>query len=301
MTPILTVGAISPAFATPMMLGECPLWHPQQQLLYWVDIPGRAVHQLNPANGSHQQWAMASEPTALAWSATGGLIVASRSGFAHLNTDNGTLTPIAPASYNTCKARCNDGRCDAAGRFWVGTLCDSRELPAAEMLCLERGQLKQVWQGGMTVSNGLAFAADQKTLFHADTTSHQIRRHTFDVTQGSVGPAQLMHQFNSTKDQSYGGRPDGAAIDSEGAYWCAMYEGGCLLRMTPEGEILQKIPLPVRCPTMLAFGGADLKTLYITTASDNRPADELVQYPLSGCVLTLQVPVAGRAEYPYLP
>ena len=105
MTPQIDTGDISAAFATPMQLGECPLWHPQEQRLYWVDIPGRAVHQLDPASGHHQQWATQTEPGAIAWSATGGLIVAARSGFSHLNTDTGVFTEIAPANYDSSKAR----------------------------------------------------------------------------------------------------------------------------------------------------------------------------------------------------
>jgi sugar lactone lactonase YvrE len=103
------------------------------------------------------------------------------------------------------------------------------------------------------------------------------------------------------KTNNYGGRPDGAAVDVEGNYWCAMMEGGRLLRLSPGGEILREILLPARCPTMLAFGGPTLRTLYVTTARANRPEAELAQYPLSGCVLTLEVDVAGLPENFYIP
>ncbi|MEN9868541.1 MAG: hypothetical protein RL748_4131 [Pseudomonadota bacterium] len=291
-------GPIKLLHATPMQVGEGPLWHPAQQVLYWVDIAGRALHQFDPASGQHQQWAMPSEPACLAWCADG-LIVAQRSGFCHFNSHTGTLTDIAAAPYEQSKIRCNDGRCDAAGRFWVGTIYEPRDLPNAELLCLERGQLRQVRHGGSTVSNGLAFSIDQGTMFQADTTSHQIRRHRFDTASGTLGPAQLLRQYSTVKDQSYIGRPDGAAVDSEGAYWSAMFEGGRILRLSPDGEILQTLLLPVRCPTMIAFGGADLKTLYITSASQNRSNEELAQYPWSGCVLSVSVSVAGRAEFAY--
>ena len=300
---MVETGPVAPVLSTPMQVGECPLWHPQQQVLYWVDIPARQVHQFDPATCLHQYWTMPSDAAALAW-VQDGLIVALRSGFVHLHTASGAqcgqITPIANVPYDTSKIRCNDGKVDALGRFWVGTLYEPRDLQAAEMLCLERGQVRQVWQGGMTVSNGLAFATDGHTLFHADTTSHQIRRHAFDLALGAVGPAQLLRQFSTVKDAHYAGRPDGAAIDSEGAYWCAMMEGGCLLRLAPDGSTLQQFDLPLRCPTMLAFGGTDFKTLYITSIGQNRPAAELAQFPLTGCVLTMQVSVAGRAEPAYL-
>lgn len=293
-------GSIQVVHATPMLVGEGPLWHPAQQVLYWVDIAGRALHQYNPANGQHQQWSMPSEPACLAW-CFDGVIVAQRSGFFHFNNHSGNLTEIAAARYDQSKIRCNDGRCDGAGRFWVGTIYEPRDLPNAELLCLERGQLRQVWHGGSTVANGLAFSSDQSTMFQADTTSHQIRRHAFKLETAELGPAQLLRQYSTVKDASYIGRPDGAAVDSEGAYWSAMFEGGRILRLTPDGEILQTLMLPVRCPTMIAFGGTDLKTLYITSASQNRSAAELAEYPLTGCVLSVQLSVAGRAEFAYQP
>ncbi|MFT5643311.1 MAG: sugar lactone lactonase YvrE [Janthinobacterium sp.] len=292
---------IETVFKAAMQVGECPLWHPQQASLYWVDIDGCAVHRLDPASGAHRQWPMACEPSALAHSASGGLIVALRSGIVHLNTDNGSLHDIAPAPYDTATTRFNDGRTDGAGRFWIGTIHEPRDRPAAQMFYLERGELKLAWSGGMTVSNGLGFSPDWRTLYHADTTSHRIDRRDFDIASGSVSQPQLLRQFSTDKtDPHYGGRPDGAAVDSMGNYWCAMFEGARLLQLAPSGAILRDIALPLRCPTMVAFGGADLRTLYITSASHKRSAAELAQYPLSGSVLSLRVEVAGLAEPAYI-
>ena len=292
--------SIEVAFDSAMQVGECPLWHPQEAALYWVDIEGFAVHRLHPASGLHQQWRMTSEPSALARSNNGGLIVALRSGFVHLNTQDGSMHDIAPAPYNMATTRFNDGRTDAAGRFWVGTIFEPRDQQAAQMFCLERGTLRLVWSGGMTVSNGLGFSPDQRTLYHADTTSHRIERYDYDVASGALGTAQPFQQFSSDKSHNYGGRPDGAAVDSEGHYWCAMFEGARLLRISPEGAIVDEIRLPLRCPTMLAFGGADLRTLYVTSASYKRTAAELAEYPLSGRVLSIRIDVAGCEEPAYM-
>lgn len=287
------------AFDQPMQVGECPLWHPEESALYWVDIPAHAVHRLNPANGAHSSWKMPSEPGCIARNATGGLIVALRTGFFHLNTGNGALHQIAPAPYDTATMRFNDGRCDAAGRFWVGSMYEPRDQQLGTMYCLAQGIVHQHWSG-VTVSNGLAFSPDNRTLYHADTTAHLIRRYAFDLEQGKAGAPQVFKQFSSDRTHNYGGRPDGAAVDSEGAYWCAMFDGGRLLRLSPEGEILREIPLPLRCPTMIAFGGEDLRTLYITSARHNRPAAELAEFPLSGCILSMRVEVPGRPEHAYI-
>jgi sugar lactone lactonase YvrE len=285
----------------PMAVGECPLWHAAEASLYWVDIDGFAVHRLHPASGEHRAWRMASEPSALAIDARGGLVVALRSGFAHLDTRDGAVTPITPAPYDTAVARFNDGKVDAAGRFWVGTIYEPRDQQAAQMFCLERGVVSLKWSAGMTNSNGLAFSPDQRQLYHADTTAHRIDRYDFDLASGVASNPQPFQQFPTDRANNYGGRPDGAAVDSEGAYWCAMFEGGRLLRFAPDGTLLREVKLPVRCPTMLAFGGDDLRTLYITSASHKRPAEERAQYPLTGCVLSLRVDIAGRAEPAYRP
>jgi sugar lactone lactonase YvrE len=292
---------IEVAYDAAMQVGECPLWNPQQQALYWVDIEGFAVHRLGPSSGQHSVWRMTAEPSAIALHAEGGLVVALRSGFVHLNTDDGSVRQIAPAPYDTATTRFNDGRTDSAGRFWVGTIYEPRDRQAAEMYCLERGQLRLVWSGGMTVSNGLGFSPDQRTLYHADTTAHRITRYAYDAASGAVADPVTLKQFSTDKTNNYGGRPDGAAVDSEGNYWCAMFEGGRVLKLSPTGDILEEIVLPLRCPTMLAFGGADLRTLYITSASFKRSAEELAAYPLSGRVLSLRVAVAGRPEPVYLP
>lgn len=286
-----------------MQVGESPLWHAEEQALYWVDIDGCAVHRLDPDTGAHRHWPMASEPSALAISDRGGLVVATRRGFVHLATGQGdaggALNDIAPAPYDTSTTRFNDGKVDGAGRFWVGTLYEPRDRPAAEMFVLERGEIRKAWSGGMTNSNGLGFSPDQRTMYHADTAAHRVTARSFDVDDGATGEPRTLIQFDTDKTApGYGGRPDGAAVDSEGNYWCAMFEGARIVKLSPAGEMLDQIALPARCPTMTTFGGADLRTLYITTAA--RPAAERVHYPHNGRVLAVRVDVAGLPAPAYI-
>ncbi len=306
---------ITVAWDAVMQTGECPLWHAEEQALYWVDIPAFSVHRLDPDSGAHRAWKLSSEPSALARSDRGGLIVAMRGGFAHLDTGNADdgsdsgggegngetrLTMIAAAPYDTATTRFNDGRVDGAGRFWVGTIYEPRDKPAAEMFVLERGEIRKAWSGGMTNSNGLAFSPDQRTMYHADTAAHRVTRADFDLAAGTLSNQSTLAEFDSDKaSPRYGGRPDGAAVDSEGNYWVAMFEGGRLLKLSPNGDQLDEIILPLRCPTMMAFGGADLRTLYVTSAGA-RPAAELERHPLSGKLLAIRLNVAGRAEPAYL-
>lgn len=283
-----------------MQVGECPLWHSEEAALYWVDIDGRAVHRYHPESGARQRWEMPTEPSALAINAGGGLIVALRSGFAHLDTNTGSLAEVAPAPFDMATTRFNDGKVDPAGRFWVGTIYEPRSTPSAEMFVLEKGQVRKAWSGGMTVSNGLGFSPDGRSMYHSDTTSHRIDRFDFDAASGAISEPHAFQRFSTDKKAAdYGGRPDGAAVDSEGNYWSAMFEGGKILRFAPDGTRLGEIAVPARCPTMVTFGGPDLRTLYITTASHNRSAEEIAAYPLTGHVLAVRVDVAGQKENAY--
>ena len=284
-----------------MLVGECPLWHPVEYALYWVDIDGFSVHRVHPASGKYSRWEMASEPSALAL-AEDGLLVATRKGIVHLNTTTGAITPLVDSPFDPATTRFNDGRTDPMGRFWIGTLFEPRTAPDAEMYVLECGKLRRAWAGGMTVSNGLAFSPDGRTMYHADTTSHRIDRYAYDPAHGKLLERTPFQTFPTDKAApNYGGRPDGAAVDNEGAYWVAMYEGGRILRFSPQGELLREVEVPVRCPTMVAFGGADLQTLYITSASKGRPARELADLPLTGKVLCMKVDVPGLQEPFYKP
>ena len=296
--PMIT-SDITVAFASTMLLGECPVWNPEAQLLYWIDIPGSTLHQLDPVTHQHRHWPLASEPGCIACCASGGIIIAMRHGIEHFSPLSGQFTPLVQAPYDQDIMRFNDGRCDSAGRFVLGTIYEPRDKTDALLYSFSKGKLHPLGPRA-TVSNGVAFSPDNRRLYHSDTSAHQISVYDYDLVSGAVSNQRLFQQFSKDKSTNYAGRPDGSAVDSEGAYWCAMFEGGALLRFSPDGELLLRLPLPVKCPTMLAFGGADLKTLFITTARHNRPAAELEQCPLSGHLLKVSVAVAGLNEHAYL-
>lgn len=283
-----------------MLVGESAIWHEVESALYWVDIEGLTVNRLHAASGKFSSWKMGSNPSALAIDDNNVLVVATRERLLRLNTTDGAETPIADAPYDPSKVRFNDGRVDPAGRFWIGTMYEPRDQPAAEMYVLDRDNLRCAWRGGMTNSNGLAWSLDGRTMFHADTTTHRIDCYDFDVATGEHSNRRTILTFPTDKTApDYGGRPDGATMDAEGMYWVAMFEGGRVLRISPSGEILREIKLPVRCPTSVCFGGPDLRTLYITSASHGRSSEEIAQYPHTGKVLSVRLDVAGREEPEY--
>lgn len=280
----------------PSLLGESPFWHPDEAALYWCDIPGRCLNRWQSDRAAHTQWRFDTEPTSCAPLPGGAVLLACRDGLHRFSPASGQRMQLAPPPYDPAQERFNDGKADAQGRFWVGTIYEPRTPAAAALYCWADGRLERR-AGDITVSNGLAFSPDGATLYRSDTTSHRIFAHALDAGDGSLSHQRVFAEFPLKQpDQGlagYGGRPDGAAVDSEGAYWCAMYEGQRLLRLAPDGRLLQELPLPVRCPTMPCFGGPDLRTLFVTSARHQRPADELAAQPLAGCVLSLRVAVPG--------
>lgn len=280
----------------PSLLGESPVWLPEAGALVWCDIPGRRLNRWTAADGRHTQWAFDEEPASCAPLPDGTLLLALRSGLVRFDLASGRSTPLVAAPYDTGSQRCNDGKADPQGRFWVGTICEPRE-PALAALYRWDGQRLQQQAAGISASNGLAWSPDGRTLYWADTHQHRVFAFDFDATEGTLSRQRVFAEFPRKQPgqdlATYAGRPDGAAVDAEGCYWVAMFEGQRLARFAPDGRALDSVPLPVRCPTMPCFGGADLRTLYVTTAREKRPADELAAQPLAGCVLVARVAVPG--------
>lgn len=286
-------------------LAECPLWSVHEQKLYWVDISGRTINRFDPAKGENARWPMPCEPGCIALAADGGLVAALRDGFYRFFPADARLEKIADAPYDTKQMRFNDGRCDAAGRFWAGAMFEARTAEAAAVYCLERGKVRLGWgpdeKLGVKVSNGMAFAIDGKSVFQSDTPNHVIYRFAFDAQSGCAGArTEFARAPDNRTDANYGGRPDGAAIDSAGNYWSAQYEGRRVLRFSPRGEITGIVHVPAKRVTMVAFGGADLRTLYITTAREGASESELAAEPYAGGIFACELDIAGRAEPLYL-
>lgn len=288
--------AAQPLPVPPSLLGESPFWHPGEGALYWCDIPGKRLNRFAPDSGQHRFWDFGCEPCSAAPMPDGSLLLAMRDGLWNFHPATGERRRLARPPYDPANERFNDGKADPQGRFWVGTIYEPREPALAALYRWSGGQLERM-AGEVTVSNGLAWSQDGRTMYWSDTKAHRIDALDFDPADGSLSRRRPFAQFSpKAADEplaGYGGRPDGAAIDSEGCYWCAMFEGQRLLRLSPDGQVLREVTLPVRCATMACFGDADLKTLYVTTAREKRPADELAAQPWAGCVLRLRVDVPG--------
>lgn len=293
---------------TTSQLGESPFWHPDEKQLYWVDIPGQKILRCDPARGTAvEAWDLPEEPGCMAPARTGGrnrgLVIALRSGIYRASVWGGPLVLLAAATHDVATTRFNDGKCDALGRLWAGTIYEPRDAQRAGLYCLDARDNAypslELKVGDATTANGLAWSADGRTLYWSDTPRHVTWAWDFDLASATLQNRRVFQQFAPKPagwqpgQPGYGGRPDGAAVDVLGNYYCAMYEGGRLLKFSPSGVLLADIPTPVRCPTMPCFGGDDLCTLYLTSARAGRPAAELAALPASGCVLAMRVETPG--------
>ncbi|MBC5782502.1 SMP-30/gluconolactonase/LRE family protein [Ramlibacter sp. USB13] len=286
--------------------GESPFWHPREQQLYWVDIPGRRVRRWDPSSGREEAWSLPQEPGCIAPAANGGLVLALRDGVYRARAWGATLEPIVRFQHGAT-TRFNDGKADPVGRFWAGTYYEPKDARKADLYCVdcrpdngEHGKpIVQLKAHNATSANGLAWSPDQHTLYWSDTAAHAIHAWDWDAGANVMRRHRVFRQFAQKPagwqpgQAGYEGRPDGAAVDAEGCYWVAMFEGGRVLRLSPGGEVLAVHEVPLRCPTMPCFGGPDGRTLYLTSARQGRPADELAAFPHSGCVLATQVDVPG--------
>jgi sugar lactone lactonase YvrE len=272
-------------------LGECPLWSVDEEALYWVDINAPSLNRFDPATGINAAWPMPQSIGCFVLRQRGGFVAALRDGFWLVDPDGTLDRRIALAPYDPAHHRFNDGRADYRGRFWAGSMNERRDAGTAALYCLDPDSTLSAMIANVMISNGLAFSPDSRTMYHTDTPTRVISAWDFDLASGAISNRRVFAQFSVETD-----RPDGAAVDREGCYWSAFYRGGKVVRLSPRGERLAEYPLPAMCPTMCAFGGSDLKTLYVTSARQQRNAEELVRLPQSGGIFAMRVDVPGLPE-----
>jgi sugar lactone lactonase YvrE len=272
-------------------LGECPVWSVDEQSLYWVDINAPSLNRFDPLAGRNTAWPMPEAIGCFALRESGGFVAALRSGIWFADRDGKLERKVADAPYDPAHHRFNDGRADPQGRFWAGSMNENRDAATAGLYCFDTDHALIPMLSGLTISNGLAWSPDSRTMYHADTPTRTISARDFDPATGDIANRRVFAQFSAEKD-----RPDGGAVDREGCYWSALYGGGKVVRLSPRGEMLAEFPLHAMCPTMCAFGGPDLKTLYVTTARQRREPEELARLPQSGGIFATRVDVPGLVE-----
>jgi L-arabinonolactonase len=272
-------------------LGESPVWSVAEQRLYWVDSRGPTVFRLNPLTGALDRRALSAIVGSIGLRRGGGLVAALQTGLHFLDFDTGILTLICDPEADQPENRFNDGRCDRRGRFWSGTMNDTRRDPTGSLYRLNADKSVSLLRGDIIVPNSICWSPDDQFMYFADTYRDQVMRYRFDADAGEIHDLVMIAD---TKDVA--GRPDGSTVDAEGFLWNAMFGGGRLVRYAPDGRIDREVLLPVMQPTSCVFGGADLRTLYVTSATQRMSEADLAAQPLAGGVFALDVGVAGLPE-----
>lgn len=285
--------AISCLLPAAAELGECPVWSPGEDKLYWVDISGRTIHRYQPASGHDDVREISTRPGSIALtSEPGHLLVASEDFIGYFDWESSELTTWFALDSVLPEVRLNDGRCDPAGRFWVGSMYEPSSANRFE------GQLYQIEADGthtvirrqVGVANGLAFSPDGAIMYFADTLRETVWSYEYDIETGSIRNETVFTDFADLP-----GKPDGACVDESGCYWVACVYGWAVARLSPKGAVDRIIEMPVEKPTMPAFGGSDLDILFVTSIRGRAEDGDRGQAD-SGGLFALEPGVAGLPE-----
>ena len=286
MTRVLSAEVVVPAQCE---LAEGPVWDAARGLLRWVDILPGQVHALDPVTGAHSRFHAGDPVGTVGLTRSGGLVLALADGFYRAGHDGQGLTLIGEFSVDATVVRFNDGKPDPWGNFCAGTCAWAEDGPPCALYRLRPDGAVAEIVGDVGLSNGLDWSDDHTAFYFADSASGGV-----DVFDADPDTGTLSHRrrFVTT-----GGVPDGLTLDAAGSLWVALWGSGELQRYTPGGQLDTVVRLPVRQVTSAAFGGADLSTLYITTARENLTPADLATQPHAGDIFACTPGVPGRPPF----
>jgi L-arabinonolactonase len=275
-------------------LGECPVWDERLAVLYWIDIDAQVVHRTDPSTGADVVRRTPGRPGSVVLAGDPDrLIVAVEHRVVELRWSTGEVRPMCDVEPDHLLTRLNDGRCDAAGRFWVGSMDDpaGSGTNSARLHRIDPDGAVSEIEREVGVANGLAFSPDGTVMYWADTRRSMVWAYDYDMSTGARSKQRDFLDFSTLP-----GSPDGACVDADGCYWVACVYGWAVLRATPEGRVDRIIELPVEKPSMPAFGDTDFSTLFVTSISTGGSAPAQPGQPLAGALLAMNVGVRGLAE-----
>ncbi|HEY2908526.1 MAG TPA: SMP-30/gluconolactonase/LRE family protein [Vicinamibacterales bacterium] len=273
-------------------LGEGPVWDDRAGCLYFVDILRARVHRFQPAEGSLRTYEIEQFVGAVALTECGDLVLAVREGFARLDIETGIVRMVATVESRSPDRRMNDGNCDAAGRFWAGTMALDEQSGAGALYRLDPGGSVQTMLAPVSISNGIDWSSDGTRMFFIDSPTQAIDVFDFDLSHGTVANRR---RFVSIAPEL--GVPDGLTLDADEHVWVALWGGGAVHRYAPDGSLDATVRLPVAYPTSCAFGGAGLLDLYVTTAATKLTTAERANQPHAGGLFRCRPGPAGRRPH----
>ena len=270
----VTARCIQQANAT---VGEGPLWDGQRQALWWLDIRQNRILLHRPGHGQVGQWWLPTQVFSVSLTQDGRLLVALETGLYFFDTGTGALEQLGTLVHGPGTTRFNDGKIDPAGRLWIGTVDLTTFRPCGSLYVVEPNGTYQTRLSGIRCSNGLGWTADGRTMFYTDSRAMLIWAFDFDAETSSLA-RQRVHARIEDRNAS----PDGLSVDMDGCVWSALFGGSAVIQFDPAGQEVRRVQVPALRPTSCAFGGEDMRTLFITTESFQLDPAALRGGPLSG-------------------
>lgn len=280
------------------ILGETPLWCEPTRSLLWIDVDRATLHRAHPASGRRDSFRFdARHLGGLALRREPGCVVLALDTSLHtFDLGRGRLELLAEVEPATRGTRLNDGRCDGRGHLWIGTMDNGLASPSGSFYRVGADGTVVHQFGDVIVSNTVAVSPDQRTLYFSDTRRYLTWAFDLDPETGTLSGRRIFVDHRERRE-----RPDGACVDREGALWVAMFAGARVDRYTADGRLERSIALPVTNPTCVCLGGAEYRTLFITTARKFLSDEQLAREPLAGSVLAVDVEVPGMPERRFEP
>lgn len=276
-------------------LGEGPSWDHRRSLLLWVDIEEKQVHYFNPTEGSNRTIQLDQMVGAAVPRTQGGLVLAMEHGLHTLDLETERLTKLIHPEEGMEGNRFNDGKCDEAGRFWVGTMNMRDDQPTGALYCLETDGTLRKEVEGVTISNGLGWSPDGQIMYYIDTATKRVVAYDYSPADGKISNRRTV--VSIPEDEGF---PDGMTVDEEGMLWVAHWEGWQVSRWNPQtGEKIGSVRLPVARVSCCAFGGEHYDELYITTARTGLTEEQLAEQPHAGGLFRIKPGVKGRPTFFY--
>lgn len=282
----------------PAQLGECPVWAPDEQVLYWADINAQLINRLDPATGENHVCELPGRPGSFALTQQSGvLLVAMEHEIVWLDWTSGTIEPWLVVEEAGAGIRLNDGRTDPAGRFVVASMHQDTSLRrfVGSLHQIDADGTHTVIRRGVSVGNGIAFDSERSRTYFTDSPTLAILSWNYDLETAARTEPEVFFEYTD----EYPGKGDGGCVDADGYYWSASVRGWGLTRIAPDGTVERRIDLPVYMPSMPAFGGADLDQLYVTSIATDAEVRDGVAH---GSLLKIDLSatdIRGRAEVPF--
>ncbi|TKB43066.1 SMP-30/gluconolactonase/LRE family protein [Thalassotalea mangrovi] len=294
MTPVLTELSLTQLCSHRGVVPEGPVWSAEEQCLYWPDIVTQTLCRFVPGSGELSTYALDFQFSALALAGAGRLVLAANDSLYHFNVHTQQCRQIISKIGVGQENRLNDGKVDAAGRFWLGSLREGLAQPTGKLVSVSDDLTVHVKDTNYTAANGLGWSPCNRYFYIIETVSQILYRYDFDLATGEITNKSVFIDFNGEQ-----GKPDGMCVDAQGNLWIAMWDGWQVLCYSHEGKLLGSVPVPMPRPTCVTFGGRDLDTLFISTASYGLSEKDYQQMPWAGSILCGKPGVQGIASHPF--